>query len=99
MFFQDRENFKKYRIAAEHGDPNAQFMIAGMYILGKGTKKSYEKYQFWLACAYLNRDSRAIEMLNKLYDGRYDLLKKRFLSETCPYVIKHYPQYIPYYKK
>lgn len=53
MSFQDRENFKKYSIAAEQGDSNAQFMLACAYFVGKGTNKSYEKYQFWLACAYV----------------------------------------------
>ena len=99
MSFQDREYFKKYSIAAEQGDSNAQFMLACAYFVGKGTNKSYEKYQFWLACAYVKGDSRAIKAFEKLYVGQFAALRKRFLTQTCPYVIRNFPQYVPHYQK
>jgi len=40
--------FKAYKATAEHGNKYGQFMLAGMYMAGKGVKHSQKKYFHWL---------------------------------------------------
>lgn len=96
--FKGRRDFNKYLQEAQKGVPEAQFTLCSMYFLGKGTIRSYDKYEFWLACAYLNNYVSAIETFDKFYDSRYPDLRAHFFNETCPNIIKNYPKYIPYYK-
>ena len=95
--FHMKAAFKHYLYAAKAGISEAQFKISCMYRLGKGTKKSFKDFNFWLACAYINENEQAIRTVNHVFSQEFHLLKKQFLEETCPYIIENYSQYIPEY--
>lgn len=94
--FHMKSAFKYYLYAAKAGIAEAQFKVSCMYKLGEGTKRSYKDFEFWLACAYINGNERAIRIFNQTM-SQEPLLKKQFLEQTCPNIIKKYSQYVQDY--
>ena len=103
MFFKsskDVQLLKNKTIEAQKGDSEAQMIIAAMHFNGRGTRRSAEKFEFWLACSYLNGNRQAAGFVADYCAPAGSPMHKYFFNELCPLIIRKYPQYIPrYYKK
>ena len=64
----DKEEVKRYRLAAEQGLADAQFILGSMYADGKGVPQNYKEALKWYRLAAENGNAAARKMIKKL-DG------------------------------
>lgn len=58
--------FKEYKRSAEAGDEHGQFMLANMYLEGKGTRKDRKEFIYWMSKSAANGNSSANYLLGML---------------------------------
>lgn len=94
-----KKEFENNLQEAKRGDSKAQLLVAMDYFLGTGVRRSFDEFEFWLACSVLNGNKDAMKYVKEHFVGEYANLQENFFMETCPNIIVNYPQYIPYYDK
>jgi len=62
-----QKSFKYYKMLAERGDKDAQFLLATMFRDGEGTEQSYEKAFEWFSKAAQSGDAASQVELGKMY--------------------------------
>jgi TPR repeat protein len=60
------EAVKWYRLAADHGDVNAQFALGKMYGQGKGVRQDHAEAVKWLRKAAAQGHAMAKQILEKM---------------------------------
>lgn len=67
--------FKSIEEMAEQGDRIAQYLLGGMYEIGEGVEKDYQKAKEWYEAAAVQGDSKAQCSLGYMYGKRVDIQK------------------------
>ena len=99
--FQDGQYdraFTMYRTITDHDyDVTAQYNLATMYAMGRGTKRDYLKASYWFHKAYLNGDEQAEKMCRKaqmdyIHEGFEQKTPKDLFDEMIEYSRYLYPK-------
>ena len=64
----ENQDIKKLRMAAEHGDAEAQFNVGNLYYLGEGTHQDYAEAAKWYRLAAERGNALAQNNLGVMYD-------------------------------
>ena len=99
--FAKKENDKKgaeYLLnAAKKGYPEAQYCLAELYGDGIGVPRSMDQYFFWLRCAQINGNRKAVAELQRWLNSKAGNAVEFDLERIDPQILAH-PQYIEVYR-